>query len=116
MLIRCVSLLFLSGRPPPPSSGLALGGAWYQYAEAIVCLSVGIVYVILGAMCRTMADPTFGGKQATFGEKGYGDPTQAGKVGADGRKQPDAVMDLKKKAAHMAVDHAIENEGVNPFA
>ena len=97
--------------------GLALGGEWYQYAEAILCLSVGIIYIILGALCRTMADPDFGGKSATFGKEGYGDPTQAGKVGADGKKNPDAVKDLKKAAAHMAVDHAIENEGANnPFA
>lgn len=96
--------------------GLALGGDWYQWAEAILCLVVGLVYFFLGAMCRTMADPTFGGKPATFGEAGYGDPTQAGKVGADGKKQPDAVKDLKKKAAHMAVDHAIDNDSGNPFA
>lgn len=94
--------------------GLALNQAWYQYVEAILCLVVGVIYLCLGAICcKTMGD--IGGTQTTI--KGYGDPTRAGEVGADGKKQPDAIKDLKKKAAHMAVDHAIENEGgPNPFA
>jgi len=87
--------------------GLVLGGAWYQWAEAILCLAVGSIYLILGLMCRTMADPGFGGK-----------PLEHSKYGEPGNRkpgQPDAVQDLKKKAAHAAVDHAIES-GTNPFA
>ncbi len=87
--------------------GLVLGGAWYQYAEAILCLAVGSVYLLLGLACRTMAEPGFGGK-----------PVEHSKYGEPGNKkpgQPDAAQDLKKKAAHMAVDHAIES-GTNPFA
>lgn len=95
--------------------GLALGGEWYQYAEAILCLAVGSVYLLLGLLCRSMSDPNFGGREARFGEAGYGDPSKAGRVDETGQKRPDAVKDLKKKAAHMAVDHAIEND-TNPFA
>jgi hypothetical protein len=100
--------------------GLALNQSWYQWAEAIVCLSVGLVYLILGCACRTMADPGFGGEPTKLGDKGYSDPTTAGQVGADGKKQPDAILDLKKKAAHAVVEHAVEqhhnDDGGNPFA
>lgn len=60
--------------------GLALGGSWYQYAEAGLCLAVGSIYLILGAMCRTMADPGFGGKPIE--SKKYGEPGNL-KPGAD---------------------------------
>jgi len=87
--------------------GLVLGGEWYQYAEAILCLAVGSVYLLLGVACRTMAEPGFGGKPVEHSK--YGEPGNR-KAG-----QPDPVQDLKKKAAHAAVDHAIES-GTNPFA
>ena len=91
--------------------GLALGGDWYQYAEAGLCLAVGIVYLILGAMCKRMSDPGMGGAPMQVGK--YGEPGNP-KAGPDG-KVADPVKDMKKKAAHMAVDHAIES-GQNPFA
>jgi len=34
--------------------GLALGGQWWQIAVAVVLLSVGICYAILGCFCRRM--------------------------------------------------------------
>lgn len=96
--------------------GLALGGAWYEYAEAILCLAVGSIYLLLGLLCRTMAEPGFNAP-AKFGSAGYGDPTTAGQIGSDGKRQPDAVADMKKKAAHMAVDHALQHHDPNnPFA
>lgn len=87
--------------------GLALGGEWYQYAEAGLCLLVGSIYGLLGCMCKSMGDPGMGGKPMTIGK--YGEP---------GNRKPgdaDPVKDLKKKAAHAAVDHAVES-GENPFA
>jgi hypothetical protein len=77
-----------------------------QYAEAILCLAVGSVYLLLGFACRTMADPGFGGKPMEHSK--YGEPGKP-------KEGTDPVKDLKKKAAHAAVDHAIES-GTNPFA
>jgi len=92
--------------------GLALGQAWYQYAEGAVCLAVGLTYVLLGICCRTMDDPDFRGKPVTLG-KGEHVPGQ----NKDGTPAADVTQDLKKKAAHMAVDHALEQPSVdNPFA
>ena len=39
--------------------GLALGGAWYEYAVAGVCFGVGLVYFILGLGCRRMGRENF---------------------------------------------------------
>ena len=38
---------------------LCLGGTWYQYAVAGVCLGVGLVYFILGLGCRKMGRENF---------------------------------------------------------
>ena len=66
-----------------------------QYAEAILCLAVGSVYLLLGFACRTMADPGFGGKPMEHSK--YGEPGKP-------KEGTDPVKDLKKKAAHAAVD------------
>ena len=39
--------------------GLALGGNWYQYAVAGVCLSIGLIYFVLGLGCRRMGRENF---------------------------------------------------------
>ena len=38
---------------------LCLGGNWYQYAVAGVCLGVGLIYFILGLGCRKMGRENF---------------------------------------------------------
>jgi len=90
--------------------GLALNSEWYQYAEAILCLTVGIIYLMLGAACRTMEHPTFDGVGAPASSSSS---TAAGS--APPKQETDTITDLKKKAAHAAVDHAIDS-GTNPFA
>lgn len=39
--------------------GLALDSSWYQFAMAIVLLSVGAIYLMLGMACRTMQQDAF---------------------------------------------------------
>lgn len=99
--------------------GIALGGAWYQYAEAILCLAVGAVYLILGFACRTMAEPDFN-KPTTLGKGAYGNGSAAPAAqsnASSSRADVDPFHDIKKQAAHMAVDHALENPDTsNPFA
>jgi hypothetical protein len=86
--------------------GLALGGEWYQIAVAIGLLSVGLIYVLLGICCRSMS------------QEGFGDGTAAGHGNDASKKpaddEPQAIKDMREKAAKKAVDHVVEN--TNPFA
>ena len=38
---------------------LCIGGTWYQYAVAGICLGVGLIYFILGLGCRKMGRENF---------------------------------------------------------
>lgn len=97
--------------------GLALNDDWWKIALAVLLLAVGIIYLLLGMACRTMTQPSFNqSSRSGASSSSPFDQSDSG-AGAEGKKskEQDAITDLKKKAAHAAVDHAIDS-GTNPFA
>ena len=105
---------------------LCLGGTWYQYVVAGVCLGIGLIYFILGLGCRKMGRENFrrsgveppataaDGTAASPPAPGGGAKTAApaptgnayGSAGSGGGSydEPDAIRDARTNASAYSND------------
>ena len=106
---------------------LCIGGIWYEYAVAGVCLGIGLTYFILGLGCRKMGRENFkrsgveppatavdgtasappapggGAKAAAAAPTGYGSGTAYGNNTAS-YDEPEAIRAARTNASAYSVD------------